>query len=319
MGLPFLLSSKIFLYLVRNFYRKAPLVLMLEITGRCNLSCKGCGRIRELSGMEMSLEECLSSIEECPAPVVAITGGEPLLHPKILELLGSILGRRFVYLCTNGLLLKDFLPRMKPSPYLFLSIHMDGLEETHDTLCGRKGVFKEVISSIKEAKNRGFKVCINTTVYKESDPEEVIGLLSLLRSLGVDGFLLSSPYPSTDEDVFPSLKDIEEKFKEISGRLKGFNLFNTSLYLEFLKGERELSCSPWGNPTRNPKGWKSPCYFIEDAYYGSFGELMEKTPWEKYGPGKDKRCSLCRTHYGFEPSAVKELMKPWEALRYLIK
>lgn len=305
--------------MMRNIFGKKPFVLMLEPTGRCNLSCEGCGRVEELGGMEMSVEECLLSADECGAPVVAITGGEPLLHPRIGEIVEGLLRRKkFVYLCTNGLLLKKFLEKMKPSPYLSFSLHLDGMEETHDRLCGRKGVFREALSAIRMAKERGFKVCVNTTVYRETDPEEVENLFSLLSGL-VDGFLLSPAYPFRDKDIYPDIKEMEEKFRRLSLLSRKFNFLTTPLYMDFVKGEKSLPCSPWGNPTRNAKGWKSPCYFITDAYYDSFKELMEKTPWDKYGPGRDERCSSCRTHYGFEPSAIMRIMRsPREAVRTFI-
>ena len=295
--------------------RRFPLVVMLEPTHRCNLSCVGCGRIREYRDtmdQVLTVDECLASTEEAGAPVVAVSGGEPLLHPQIEEIVAGIISqRRFVTLCTNGLLLEESLGKFNPGPWLSFSVHVDGLAETHDRLAGRRGTFTRAIRAIGAAKKRGFRVLTNTTVYNDSDPAEIAQLLALLMECGVDGVLLSPAfgYAAVEDEIFLGGDQISDRFRQILSASSNVRFSNTSLYLDFLRGERDLPCAPWGNPTRTPQGWKRPCYLLTDGYCNSHGELMEETDWERYGPGRDPRCANCRVHSGFETAAVMEMGK----------
>jgi hopanoid biosynthesis associated radical SAM protein HpnH len=297
---------------------KYPLVLMLEPTHLCNLACSGCGRIREYADSiqeMMSLEECLSSVDECPAPVVTITGGEPFLYPQVFELVEGVLQRgKHIYFCTNGLLLAQSLDRMKPHVNFTLNVHMDGMEETHDRILERKGTFKIAIEGIKKAKSLGFRVCTNTTIFKETNLVEIEMLFSLLTELGVDGILVAPGfgYEAVGEKLFLERREIERKFEEVYEMSKRFRFYSTPMYLKFLKGERKLDCTPWGNPTRNPMGWKAPCYLITDKHYPTYREMMDNTDWSKYGVGKDERCAQCMMHCGFEPTVVTEVGKSWK-------
>jgi hopanoid biosynthesis associated radical SAM protein HpnH len=303
---------------------KYPLVLMLEPTHLCNLACSGCGRIREYADTikeMMSLEDCLQSVDECPAPVVTITGGEPLLYPPVFELIEKVLERgKHIYFCTNALLLEKGLESMRPHPNLTLNIHLDGMEETHDRILERKGTFKTAIAAIKKAKSLGFRVCTNTTIFKETDLVEIDMLFSLLTDLKVDGILVAPGfgYEAVGEKLFLERREIERKFEEVYEMSKRFRFYSTPMYLKFLKGERKLECTPWGNPTRNTKGWKSPCYLITDTHYSSYREMMAKTDWSKFGVGKDERCSQCMMHCGFEPSVVIEVGKSWKDIWEMI-
>jgi len=314
-------------YLLKKRWRgeeKFPLVLMLEPTHQCNLACQGCGRIQEYRdtlNKSLSLEDCLASVEECGAPVVTITGGEPLLYPPLVELVQELLHRKkHLYLCTNAILLEKFLPRLPHSKRLTLSIHLDGLAPTHDRLLGRPGLFEVAIRAIREAKRQGFRVCTNTTVYKDSDVVELRQLFAHLTRMGVDGLLVSPAFSfaGVSPELFLSRKEIREKFTLLTADGNNFNYFSTPLYFSFLRGERHYDCSPWANPTRNPRGWRSPCYQLMDAHYDSFWELMRRTPWERYGPGRDPRCSQCMMHSGFEPSVVRQLnwRDLWQLLRW---
>jgi hopanoid biosynthesis associated radical SAM protein HpnH len=307
------LGTSLTKYILKNKLasrEKFPLVLMLEVTHRCNLACKGCGRIweyKETLSELMSAQECLAAVDECGAPVVSVTGGEPLMHPQIGDIVSGILERkRHVYLCTNGLLLTESLQKFKPSPYLNINVHIDGLEETHDAITGLKGVFKEATEAIRMAKDFGFKVCTNTTIYKNTLPSEIEELFLHLESLGVDGMLVSPGFNFEDNNnnVFLCRQEIQQKFGFVYNLSKRFKVINSPLYLKFLRGERELLCTPWGNPTRNYHGWKSPCYLITDAHYGTYQELMASTDWEKYRSGKDPRCKNCMMHSGYEASVV---------------
>ena len=305
---------------------KFPLVLMLEPTHMCNLSCTGCGRIQEYQdtlGQMLTLDECLNSVEECGAPVVTITGGEPLVYPHIYELVQELLRRRkHIYLCTNGLLLEKALPRLSPSPRLTLSVHLDGLAETHDRIIGRPGGFQQVIRAIKKAKEMGFQVCTNTSIYRETDIQEIEILFAYLTQLDINGLLVSPAFSFEilESDFFLSREEIQEKFRQLTGNGHGYKFYSSPLYLKFLRGERSYDCTPWANPTRNPQGWRSPCYQISDGHFPTFAELMEKTDWDKYGVDRDPRCRQCMMHSGFEPTIVRTLGKDirdlWEMLRW---
>ncbi len=305
--------------------KRFPLVLMLEPLHACNLTCTGCGRIREYHstlGRRLTVEQCLAASDECAAPIVSICGGEPLLYPEIGALVTALLARnRRIYLCTNGLLLRKHLGEFRPDGRFFFNIHLDGLEQTHDRLVERPGVFREAVEGVKAAKRAGFKVSTNTTIYRETDMREVEALLEFLDPLGVDGYMLSPAYGYTavdDREIFMTREDVQEKFKDIERLARRFRLNSTPSYLDFLQGKRDLPCTAWGNPTYNPMGWKGPCYLITDAHFQSFEELMTKTPWESFGRGNDPRCEHCMVHCGYEPSAALGINgQPGDNLRLL--
>jgi hopanoid biosynthesis associated radical SAM protein HpnH len=326
---PLSLSLDLARYLLKKRWQgeeRFPMVLMLEPTHQCNLACAGCGRIQEYRdtlGQSLTLEECLDSVSECGAPVVTLTGGEPLIYPPIFELAQELLHRhKHIYLCSNAILLEKSLPRLPLSPRLTLSIHLDGLAPLHDRILGRPGLFDLAIQAIKAAKARGFRVCTNTTIYKESDPEEIKVLFAYLTRLGVDGLLVSPAYSfaGVDPEMFLSREEIREKFTRLTANGGNFRFFSTPLYLSFLRGERQYDCTPWANPTRTPLGWRAPCYQILDTHYPTFQELMERTPWERYGVGRDPRCAQCMMHAGFEPTVVRQAGHRagdlWELLRW---
>ncbi len=316
-------------YLIGNRLRgreQFPLVLMLELGFRCNLACAGCGRIREyrdILDQTLSTDECLAAVDEAGTPVVCITGGEPLLHPDIGQIVARIIARkRFVYLSTNGLLLADSLEKFKPGPYFSFVLHLDGLAESHNRFAGRQGVFETAMAAMKAAKQADFQVRVNTTIYKGTNLAEIEELFVLLSQIPVDGIMIAPAfsYEAVDGDVFLSRHEIHDVFHPIYELRKRFPFYNTPIYLEFLAGKRELTCSPWSNPTRNPKGWKRPCYLITDGHCQSFRELIEETPWERYGAGNDPRCANCMVHCGFEASALGEVGRSlpnlWQAVRW---
>lgn len=295
--------------------KRFPLVLMLEPLHLCNLSCSGCGRIREyketLQDM-MSLEQCINAIKECGAPVVTICGGEPLLYPQIGQLVEETLKlKRHIYLCTNALKLSESLRLFKPSPYLNLNVSIDGLEETQEKTRGRKGIYDIQVKAIADAKAKGFRVITNTTLYKETDVREVEELFDRLTALGVDGILVTPgfSYGDVKEDIFLDREASLDKFRYIVKLADRYRFFNTPLYMKFLSGERHLDCTPWGNVTVNPRGWKAPCYLITDRHYTTFREMMEDVDWDKYVRREDPRCRDCMLHSGVEPTAVQEVGK----------
>ncbi len=329
MAYPVKLSLRLAGYLAKKRLqasKRFPLVLMLEPTFQCNLSCAGCGRIREyadIMGQRLSAEECLDAVDESGAPVVALTGGEPLILPDIDRIVEGITARRrFIILCSNGVLLKQSLPKFRASAYLSFAVHMDGLEAAHDAIACRPGVFRKALESIEAAKAAGFRVYTNTTIYKTTDLSQIGVLWQTLVRLGVDGIMVSPAfsYQEVQADLFLSRSDITDRFKALYEMRKWAPFHNSPLYLQFLAGQRQLPCSPWGNPTRNPKGWKWPCYLITDGHFSTFGQMMAETPWDRYGPGKDPRCQNCMVHSGFEASAVKIATSSpsamWEMLKW---
>lgn len=294
-----------------------PLVLMLEPLHACNLRCAGCGRIREYADCvdrRLSVDECLAALDECGAPIVSICGGEPLIYPEIGELVRAILARRkHIYLCTNGVALADKLALFEPDGRLFVNVHLDGMETTHDRIVGKQGVFAQAVAGIQAAKKAGFQVCTNTTVYKPTNPHEVAVLFEYLSHLGVDGLMISPAYgyeavrednARADDEFFMTREEIWSVFGQLRGLLREFRLTATPVYLDFLCGRRSLSCAAWANPTYNVRGWKGPCYLATDRHYATYRELIDQTDWDGLGPGNDPRCEHCLVHCGFEPAAV---------------
>ncbi len=316
MGLRFPLSmtTSIAAYMVKKKIsgaKRFPMVLMLEPLHACNLTCTGCGRIREYETTlkaRLSIEDCLASVDECGAPVVSICGGEPMIYPSIGELVAKVLERKkAVYLCTNGMFIRKKLADFKPSNRFFFNVHLDGMQKSHDVAVEREGVFDSAVDGIRAAKEAGFLVCSNTTVFRETDMAELEELFAFLTSIDVDGFMISPGYSYAAVDtkeIFMNREDIRVKFRAAEAMFRRYK-FNTSpIYVEFLQGKREMSCTAWANPTRNIKGWKGPCYLITDIHHKTFDDLMNKTPWEKYGRGKDPRCEDCMVHVGYEASAA---------------
>ncbi|MFP5212765.1 MAG: adenosyl-hopene transferase HpnH [Acidobacteriota bacterium] len=290
-----------------------PLVLMLEPTHRCNLACEGCGRIREYHAtlqQEMTLAECLQSVEEAGAPVVTITGGEPLLYSHVDRLVEELIARgKHIYFCTNGILLEESLHRFKPNSHFTWNVHFDGAEDVHERIIGRTGGFAKAMAGVAAAKKLGFRVSTNTTVFRETDVSDIEKLFIQLTAAGVDGILVAPgfSYEEVQNDVFLTRKEIMDKFRIIRTWQSRFPLISNPIYLDFLAGDRTLKCTPWGNPTRNPQGWKAPCYLITDTHYATYRELMEKTDWDYYASGKDPRCAQCMMHCGFEPTIVRTM------------
>lgn len=314
MRFPIEMTSRIAGYVMKKKLKrteKYPMVLMLEPLHACNLTCTGCGRIREYEStikQKLSIRECLDSVDECGAPVVSICGGEPMIYPGIGELVAKILERKkAVYLCTNGMFIRKKIKDFTPSNRFFFNVHLDGMRDSHDLAVERKGVFDLAIDGIKAAKEAGFLVCTNTTVFTETDMAELDALFKYLTELDVDGFMLAPAYEYSAvkvKEIFLTRDAVRAKFRAAEAMFRKYK-FNTSpIYLEFLQGKREMSCTAWATPTRNIKGWKGPCYLITDEHHATLDDLLTKTPWEKYGVGKDPRCEHCLSHVGFETTAA---------------
>ena len=315
MRFPLSLTASLAWYIARkklaNGRSRFPLVLMLEPLHACNLTCTGCGRIREYQdsiAQSLTVEQCLRAVDECGAPIVSICGGEPMIYPPLGELVEKILERRkHIYLCTNGMFIEKRLGEFRPSSRFFFNVHLDGMEKTHDMCVERQGVFQAAVAGVRAAKKAGFLVCTNTTIYRETDIREIAELFEYLRLLGVDGHMMSPAYSYqavSTKEIFLSRQDVHQKFREAEKLLSRFPLNTSPIYLEFLRGQRQLTCTAWGNPTYNTQGWKGPCYLITDSHHRTFDEFIAQVPWEKYGYGKDPRCEDCMVHCGYEPSAA---------------
>lgn len=292
-----------------------PLVLMLEPLFRCNLACAGCGKIQypaHILKRQLTPEQCFKAADECGAPMVSIPGGEPLLHPQIREIVEGLVARKkYVYLCTNALLLKEKLEAgwFKPSKYLSFSVHMDGLEEHHDFAVCREGTFQTAKEGIRLAVQRGFRVTTNTTLFDGADPNAVREFFDEMMSLGVEGMMVSPGY------AYPKAPDQKSFFRErqktnslfrmiLSNRKKHWKFNQGPMFLEFLMGKRDFECTPWGMPTFNIFGWQKPCYLLQDGYVDSFRELIDSTPWERYGRASgNPACQQCMVHCGYETTA----------------
>jgi hopanoid biosynthesis associated radical SAM protein HpnH len=323
----FILKQK----LKRN--RRYPLVLMLEPLFQCNLACAGCGKIDypgDILRQRISLQEALQAVDECDAPIVSIPGGEPLIHKEMPQIVDGIIARRkFVYLCTNALLLEARIDDYKPSPYLTFSVHLDGNRERHDESVCREGVYDKVIVAIRTVLEKGFRVTVNSTLFTGEDPQKVADFFDTVTRLGVEGITVSPGYSydhAPREDVFLSRRDSKQLFRSIFSRAKDpgrskWSLNHSSLYLDFLAGNQSYQCTPWSNPTYNVFGWQRPCYLlVDEGYAESYDELMSSTNWEAYGLGRNSKCNNCMAHCGYEGTAVEDsfghpLKALWVSLR----
>jgi len=295
--------------------KRYPLVLMLEPLFRCNLACAGCGKIQypaHILKKELTPEECFRAVDECGTPVVAIPGGEPLMHTRIHEIVAGLIERRkYIYLCTNALLLKEKLDLFRPSKYLAFSVHVDGQREHHDFSVCREGGYDLAVDGIREAVKRGFRVTTNTTLFDGADPNSVRAFFDDMMEIGVESMMLSPGYSydkAPDQSHFLGRARTRRLFRSILANRKPSWRFNLSpLFLEFLMGKRTYRCTPWGMPTYNLFGWQKPCYLLQDGYADTFAELMESVEWENYGTESgNPKCANCMVHSGYEPSAVND-------------
>jgi hopanoid biosynthesis associated radical SAM protein HpnH len=332
MAVPLLQSAMVGAYVVGRHLRgvkRYPLVLMLEPLFRCNLACAGCGKIDypdPLLNRRLSVDECLEAARDCGAPVVSIAGGEPLLHAEMDQVVqGLIKQRRFVYLCTNALLMEKRLDRYKPSPFFTWSVHLDGSREEHDAAVCQTGVYDRAVAAIREAKKRGFRVNINCTLFDGAEPERVADFFSEAMAAGIDGITVSPGYAyerAPDQAHFLNRQRTRQLFRDIFRRGEGkkWRFSQSPLFLDFLAGNQTYQCSPWGNPTRNIFGWQRPCYLLGEGYAKTYRELMDGTDWDAYGTGNYEKCADCMVHSGYEATAVADTIRnPLKALAVVRK
>ena len=333
MAIPALQMAHVGAYVVKQHLKgrkRYPLVLMLEPLFRCNLACAGCGKIdypAEILNQRLSVADSLAAVDECGAPVVSIAGGEPLLHREIAEIAEGIVARRkFVYLCTNALLMEKKLDQFKPSPYFVWSVHLDGDRQMHDKSVCEEGVYDRAVKAIQLAKSKGFRVNINCTLFNDAEPEKVANFFDQVMASGVDGITVSPGYAyerAPDQQHFLNRGKTKSIFREIfrRGRKgKAWSFSQSSLFLDFLAGNQTYHCTPWGNPTRNVFGWQRPCYLLGEGYAKTFKELMDETNWDAYGTGNYEKCADCMVHSGFEATAVTDaITHPLKALAVSLK
>ena len=336
MTIPLSQAVRIGGHAIRNHIKggKYPLVLMLEPLLRCNLACKGCGKIDypdAILNRRLSYEDCMQAIEDCGAPAVSIAGGEPLLHrdmPRIVQ--GYIERKKFVILCTNALLLKKKIDDYKPSPFFTWSIHLDGDKQMHDAAVSQDGVYEVALEAIRLAKSKGFRTQVNCTVFNDASPERLAAFLDLMKAEGAE-VTISPGYAyerAADQQHFLNREKTKTLFRDLlargadskGGGGKRWAFTNSPLFLDFLAGNRSYECTPWSMPLRTVFGWQKPCYLVGEGYVDSFRELMEGTDWDQYGVGKYEKCSDCMVHCGFEGTAAKEgLRRPLEFLKVAMK
>ena len=330
MAIPLLQMYRVGRYVLSRKLRgepRYPLVLMLEPLFQCNLACAGCGKIdypKEVLQQRMSVADALAAVDECGAPIVSIAGGEPLIHRELPQIVAGIVARRkFVYLCTNAILLTRHIDEYRPSPYLTLSLHLDGNRARHDESVCQEGVFDKVIAAIRLARGKGFRVTVNCTLFNGADPDEVAEFFDTAMQQGIEVITVSPGYSYSHaprQDVFLARKASKSLFREIfrrgrgAGRRWSFN--HSALFLDFLAGNQPYQCTPWSNPTYNIFGWQRPCYLLSDeGNAASYRGLMEETDWDRYGVGRNPRCDNCMAHCGFEGTAVNDaLAHPLKAL-----
>ncbi len=333
MGVPLIQQVRVGTYLLKQKLKgnkRYPLVLMLEPLFRCNLACPGCGKIDypdHILNQRLSVEECIEAVEECGAPMVSIPGGEPLLHKEMDQVVEALVARKkFVYLCTNAMVLEKHLDRFTPSKYLTFSIHLDGLKEHHDKAVDTPGGFEVAVSAIREAKRRGFRVNVNCTLFDQMSAEEAAEFFDYCSNeLQVEGITVSPGYAyerAPDQEHFLSRQKTKTLFRDIFrlGKGRKWQLSQSALFLDFLAGNQTYECTPWSNPTRNVFGWQKPCYLIGEGFVGSFKELMETTDWDSYGTGNYEKCANCMVHCGYEGTAVEDTVSnPLKALMVALR
>ena len=296
--------------------QRFPLVTMLEPLEKCNLACEGCGRIREYEPVidrMLTVDQSIAAVEESGAPIVSIAGGEPTLHPQIDEIVNRMTAqKKFVYMCTNALLMERVMEKIPPSKYFCFVVHLDGMEEAHDRSVDRKGVFKIAVRAIRVGLDKGYRVTTNTTVFNGCDEDDLIEMFTMLKEMGIEGCNVSPGYmfkSVPNQELFISRQKARKVFKNVLDPKRKLPFYNNPLYLSFLRGEREYQCTAWSNPTYTPLGWREPCYLLGDRHTQEIGDLFDERLWDRFGVGKDPRCANCMMHCGFESASIFGALK----------
>jgi hopanoid biosynthesis associated radical SAM protein HpnH len=328
MGRPIELAARMGWYILKNKLagrKRFPLVTMLEPLEKCNLACVGCGRIREYEPVidhMLSVEQCMKAVQESGAPIVSIAGGEPTLHPQIHEIVNRITAqKKFVYMCTNALLMERVMKNIPPSKYFCFVVHLDGMEKAHDKSVYRKGVFKIAMRGIEVALQRGYRVTTNTTVFNGCDEDDLIEMFTTVTKMGVEGCMVSPGYQFESvpaQELFISRQKARKIFKNVLDPKRKIRFYNNPLYLDFLRGAREYQCTAFSNPTYTVMGWREPCYLLGDRHTQNVNDLFTDELWDRYGVGKDPRCANCMMHCGFESASIFAALKsPRDAFKMI--
>ena len=328
MGRPLEIALRLGWYVLRNKLagkKRFPLVTMLEPLEKCNLACEGCGRIREYEPVldrMLTVDQCLAAVGESGAPLVSIAGGEPTLHPEIHEIVNRITSqKKFVYMCTNALLMERVMKKIPPSKYFCFVVHLDGMEEAHDKSVYRKGVFNIAIRGIKAALGKGYRVTTNTTMFNGCDEDDLVEMFTMVTELGVEGCMVSPGYQFEsvpNQQLFITRQNARKIFKNVLEPRRNIRFYNNPLYLDFLRGNREYQCAAWSNPTYTVMGWREPCYLLGDRHTQNVDDLFDDGLWERYGVGKDPRCANCMMHCGFESASILGALKsPKDAFKMI--
>ena len=328
MGRPLELAVRLGWYILKSKVsrrKRFPLVTMLEPLEACNLACEGCGRIREYEPVldkMLSVDHCLAAVEESGAPIVSIAGGEPTLHPQIHDIVNGITAKKkFVFMCTNALLMERVMKKIPPSKYFCFVVHLDGMEEAHDRSVYRKGVFKIAVRGIKAALEGGYRVTTNTTMFNGCDEDDLVQMFTMLTEMGVEGCMVSPGYKFEavpNQELFLSRQKARKIFKNVLDPKRKLRFYNNPLYLDFLRGNREYECTAYSNPTYTVMGWREPCYLLGDRHTQNVNDLFSDELWERYGVGKDDRCANCMMHCGFESASVFGALKnPKDAFKMI--
>src|ERR671927_710801 len=304
MAMPLRQSIKVATYLFEQKLRrrdKFALLVELEPLFACNLKCEGCGKIQHPAGVlkqRMPVAQAVGAVLESGAPMVSIAGGEPLMHPQIDEIVRQLLDRRkIVFLCTNAVLLPKHLHKFTPHRNFAWMVHIDGLRERHDASVCKDGVFDQAVAAIKQAQAAGFRVMTNTTFFNTDTPQDVIDVLDFLNDeLGIDNMQISPGYAyerAPDQEHWLGVEQTRELFKKAfdGGRRRRWRLNHSPVFLDFLEGRIDLSCTAWGIPSYSLLGWQRPCYLLADGYAPTYRELIETTDWDAFGRGRDERCA----------------------------
>jgi hopanoid biosynthesis associated radical SAM protein HpnH len=333
MSVPIRQSVRIGTYLLKQRLSRRerfPVLVELEPLFQCNLACSFCGKIQHpehVLKQRMPVEQALAAVEECGAPMVSIAGGEPLIHPEVDAIAAELIRRKkFVFLCTNGILMKRKLENFKPSPYFTWVVHLDGMRERHDQFVERAGTFDKAVDAVRAAKALGFRVSTNTTFLNTDTPQTVREVLDYLNDdLGVDSIQISPAYAyekAPDQGHFPGVAQTRALFSAAfaDGGRNRWRLNHTPLFLDFLEGKVDFECTPWGIPSYSIFGWQRPCYLMSDGYAKTYRELLETTDWSRYGRGRDPRCDNCMAHCGYEPTAVSATSRSLrESVRAIVR
>jgi hopanoid biosynthesis associated radical SAM protein HpnH len=328
MGRPIELAARMGWYIFKQKIsrrKRFPLVTMLEPLEACNLACEGCGRIREYEPVierQLTVEQCMAAVDASGAPIVSIAGGEPTLHPKIDQIVAQIVARKkFVFMCTNALLMERVMKKIPASKYFCFVVHLDGMEAAHDKSVYRKGVFKIAVRAMKVAMENGYRVTTNTTVFNGCDEADLIEMFTMATEMGVEGCMVSPGYQYDtvpNQDLFISRRDARKIFKNVLSPKRKIRFYNNPLYLSFLRGERDYKCTAYANPTYTVSGWREPCYLLGDRHTQNVDDLFDEKLWDRYGVGNDPRCANCLMHCGFESASIFEaLTSPRDVYRMI--